>query len=125
MQGTAEEVSAKRTSGLVAKTVAAVVTIFLLSGCIVSVFTYSNTDDSGTDSSALEQLEAVAHREYPLNFLVVGDWGREGAYNQTLVAKQVPKHNYNAIKVEDTKTVFLQTPIIDSNSPIHTTSHFE
>jgi hypothetical protein len=25
----------------------------------------------------------------PLNFLVVGDWGRDGLFNQTLVAKQV------------------------------------
>jgi len=26
---------------------------------------------------------------FPLNFLVVGDWGRRGRYNQTLVAAQV------------------------------------
>jgi len=31
----------------------------------------------------------IALSEYPLNFLVVGDWGREGAFNQTLVAKQM------------------------------------
>jgi hypothetical protein len=24
-----------------------------------------------------------------LNFLVVGDWGRDGLFNQTIVAKQV------------------------------------
>lgn len=35
-------------------------------------------------------MEVLSHRPtYPLNFLVVGDWGREGAYNQTLVAEQM------------------------------------
>jgi len=71
-----------RGTGLVAKTVAAVVTIFLLSGCIVSVFTSSHRHPEVVEA-------AIAQPEYPLNFLVVGDWGREGAYNQTLVAKQV------------------------------------
>jgi hypothetical protein len=28
-------------------------------------------------------------RQTPLNFLVVGDWGRNGLYNQSLVAEQV------------------------------------
>jgi hypothetical protein len=28
-------------------------------------------------------------RQTPLNFLVVGDWGRNGLYNQLLVAEQV------------------------------------
>lgn len=26
---------------------------------------------------------------YPLNFLVIGDWGRNGEHNQTYVAKEV------------------------------------
>jgi tartrate-resistant acid phosphatase type 5 len=28
-------------------------------------------------------------RQTPLNFLVVGDWGRNGLYNQSLVAEQM------------------------------------
>jgi tartrate-resistant acid phosphatase type 5 len=73
----------RASSGLVARTVAAVLTIFLLSGCLVSLVAYSHFDSDD------EVVGGVAEQEYPLNFLVVGDWGREGAYNQTLVAEQM------------------------------------
>ncbi len=32
-----------------------------------------------------QELQTVA----PLNFLVVGDWGQDGLFNQTIVAEQV------------------------------------
>ncbi|KAG0561180.1 hypothetical protein KC19_9G043300 [Ceratodon purpureus] len=84
-----EEVEDQGTSTLRPATlVAAVVTIFLMSGCLISLYTYSQSDH---DSSEEYSLESLTKPKYPLNFLVVGDWGREGAYNQTLVAKQMGK----------------------------------
>jgi hypothetical protein len=61
------------------KTVAAVLIGFCL-GCVVSWHT-RNLKFSWNQPTEEEM--------YPLNFLVVGDWGREGAYNQTKVAEQV------------------------------------
>jgi len=44
-------------------------------------------------SSIAEKLPRFEHHLKPqqqsLNFLVVGDWGRKGNYNQSLVAHQV------------------------------------
>lgn len=80
-----EDAESVRPLRLVAKTIVAVVTIFLLSGCMVLLYTHIH----GADVSESSALEAVVGPKYPLNFLVVGDWGREGAYNQTLVAKEM------------------------------------
>jgi hypothetical protein len=35
------------------------------------------------------QIRVKCARQTPLNFLVVGDWGQNGLYNQSLVAEQV------------------------------------
>lgn len=68
-----------------ATTVAVVLAVFLI-GCAGSLYTFeSDIDESGSSSLATE----ASTRDFPLNFLVVGDWGRNGAFNQTLVAKQV------------------------------------
>ncbi|MCO5613002.1 hypothetical protein L7F22_067275 [Adiantum nelumboides] len=40
---------------------------------------------------ASSSSSSVAAAEYSLNFLVVGDWGRHGLYNQSLVADQMGK----------------------------------
>ncbi|CAL0324840.1 unnamed protein product [Lupinus luteus] len=37
----------------------------------------------------LERLKHNGEADQPLNFLVIGDWGRKGTYNQSLVAKQM------------------------------------
>jgi hypothetical protein len=39
--------------------------------------------------AALCRSGSSVQRQTPLNFLVVGDWGRNGLYNQSLVAEQV------------------------------------
>jgi hypothetical protein len=74
-----------------ARLVAAVVTILLMSGCMVSLYTYSQSSHDATVEEEEESsaLEGKGKPKYPLNFLAVGDWGREGGYNQTLVAKKV------------------------------------
>lgn len=72
-----------------ARLVAAVVTILLMSGCMVSLYTYSQSSHDATVEEEASALEGKGKPKYPLNFLVVGDWGREGGYNQTLVAKQM------------------------------------
>ncbi|KAE9610555.1 hypothetical protein Lal_00029744 [Lupinus albus] len=41
---------------------------------------------------SIAELQRFKHNQKanrPLNFLVIGDWGRKGTYNQTLVAKQM------------------------------------
>jgi len=63
-----------------ATTVVAAIVLFLVA-CAATLYTY---DDSGAPA-----LTTKDFKKFPLNFLVVGDWGREGAFNQTLVAKQV------------------------------------
>lgn len=52
-------------------------------GCAVSWLAGGNTN------SSIIPLASTVPQEYPLNFLVLGDWGRKGEYNQTEVAKQV------------------------------------
>ncbi|MCO5590634.1 hypothetical protein L7F22_044605 [Adiantum nelumboides] len=42
-------------------------------------------------SSSSSSSSAAAAEGYSLNFLVVGDWGRHGLYNQSLVATQMGK----------------------------------
>lgn len=64
---------------IAAATVAGVLVIFLVT-CSVSLYAHDGSGSPLTDS---------LRPKYPLNFLVVGDWGREGQFNQTLVAKQV------------------------------------
>lgn len=64
---------------IAATTVVAVLVLFLV-GCAASLYSV----ESGPAA-----LETQAFKKFPLNFLVVGDWGREGMFNQTLVAKQM------------------------------------
>lgn len=49
-------------------------------------------------SGALSELERLEHpvtkSDGSLSFLVVGDWGRKGEFNQSLVAHQVTNINY-------------------------------
>lgn len=52
-------------------------------GCAVSWLAGGNTN------SSIIPLASTVPQEYPLNFLVLGDWGRKGEYNQTEVAKQM------------------------------------
>lgn len=52
---------------------------------IACVFCFSATPSF----AELPQLENPAKPDGSLSFLVVGDWGRRGFYNQTLVAHQV------------------------------------
>lgn len=40
-------------------------------------------------SAVLEQFEQAPKQDGSLSFLVIGDWGRKGAYNQSKVAFQV------------------------------------
>jgi tartrate-resistant acid phosphatase type 5 len=40
-------------------------------------------------AAELERLEHPAKNDGSLSLLVVGDWGRNGTYNQTMVAEQV------------------------------------
>ncbi|KAG0592478.1 hypothetical protein KC19_1G255300 [Ceratodon purpureus] len=64
----------------IAATTVAAVLVVLLVGCSVALYTYDG-NDSG--------LKDALRPKYPLNFLVVGDWGREGQFNQTMVATQM------------------------------------
>ncbi|XP_024388251.1 purple acid phosphatase 17 [Physcomitrium patens] len=77
------EIHAWRSLRYVAITVVAVLigTIF---GCAVSLYLSGAYD---FETFALEAT--VARPKHPLNFLAVGDWGREGTFNQTMVAKQM------------------------------------
>jgi tartrate-resistant acid phosphatase type 5 len=43
----------------------------------------------GTAAAALPRLEHPARNDGTLSLLVVGDWGRGGTHNQSLVAEQV------------------------------------
>jgi len=40
-------------------------------------------------TAELTRVEHPPKTEWSLNILAVGDWGRRGQYNQTLVAEQV------------------------------------
>ena len=40
-------------------------------------------------AAELERLEHPAKNDGSLSLLVIGDWGRKGTYNQTMVAEQV------------------------------------
>ena len=64
----------------IAATTVAAVLVVLLVGCSVALYTYDGSDSG---------LKDALRPKYPLNFLVVGDWGREGQFNQTMVATQV------------------------------------
>lgn len=69
----------RRGRSVAAATVAAVLVVVLVGGS-VSLYAYEGRGSA---------LEDALRAKYPLNFLVVGDWGREGEFNQTMVAKQV------------------------------------
>ncbi len=70
--------------GVIVCTFAAVYLILLLGTSHSSTVCGARSLDPLCGISA-EKLQTVA----PLNFLVVGDWGQDGLYNQTIVAKQV------------------------------------
>lgn len=74
---------AKRPLSLAATTITATLVGFLV-GCVVSLYVFGQYD---SETSALKAV--VGRQTYPLNFLVVGDWGREGEFNQTMVAEQM------------------------------------
>lgn len=86
LQSNVEEVGDRGRTRLkfAATTVAVVLAVFLI-GCAGSFTFESDVDESGSSSLATE----ASTRDFPLNFLVVGDWGRNGAFNQTLVAKEM------------------------------------
>lgn len=44
-------------------------------------------------AAELTRVEHPPKTEGSLNILAVGDWGRRGQFNQTLVAEQVTKKN--------------------------------
>lgn len=58
--------------------------IFLVLLVIASVSGYQSLRQSTSATTTV-----VSNSLYPLNFLVVGDWGRDGGYNQRKVASQV------------------------------------
>jgi len=61
----------------------------LLSGRSQSILCRSSSLDPLCGRSAQKSSTAAATAAAPLNFLVVGDWGRDGLFNQTLVANEV------------------------------------
>jgi len=61
----------------------------LLSGRSQSILCRSSSLDPLCGRSAQKSSTAAATAAAPLNFLVVGDWGRDGLFNQTLVANEM------------------------------------
>lgn len=45
---------------------------------------------SASASTRLKKFDHPTKGDGTLNFLVIGDWGRRGTYNQSHVARQVP-----------------------------------
>jgi hypothetical protein len=74
--------SGSRRRFYLAKTVGAMLVGFCL-GCVVA--SWYATNENMVAAGPLYPPPSL----FPLNFLVVGDWGRRGRYNQTLVAAQV------------------------------------
>ncbi|CAK9863719.1 unnamed protein product [Sphagnum jensenii] len=74
--------SGSRRRFCLAKTVGAMLVGFCL-GCVVA--SWYATNENMVAAGPLYPPPSL----FPLNFLVVGDWGRRGRYNQTLVAAQM------------------------------------
>ncbi|KAI5075158.1 hypothetical protein GOP47_0009234 [Adiantum capillus-veneris] len=70
---------------------AALICLFSFGLIAVAAYGLKTALQSRASQSILQNRASSSLSEYSLNFLVVGDWGRHGLYNQSLVATQMGK----------------------------------
>lgn len=85
---TSEEVAPARGTSKSAAAWSAAMTLLVFVGLLAVIFTIFHAETQTPDAVFRARRDWL---KAPLNLLVVGDWGRDGNYNQSRVAKQMGK----------------------------------